>query len=281
MYQTTEELKKIGFSINLVDSIIKRNNYSTKFNTSEFFCIYILPEDFTITVEDKLHHIKGGNAVFVGPQKNVELGEISNSDIYVITFSTSFYDKSYNDSFFLNSKIFFNDNSNIFIAPYFGNKDYNQLILIERLLSFKTKKESLYISAAHNTIESLILDAYQHINETESETDEKLEFLSLVNRFKILLHKNFREQKKVSFYAEKLNISTRKLTEITENICDKSAKQIIIEKIKYECEKSIKFSGLTLSEISYDLGFNDEGNFSNFVKKHIGKKPSEMREVLV
>lgn len=281
MYQITSELKKIGFSINSVSNIIKRNDYSRKINTLEYFCIYLFPEDFLITVEHIPYQITGGNAVFVGPHKKVEFSDLKGMEAYVIAFETSFYDKSYNDSLFLNSKVFFNGNKNVFVAPYFGSREYNNIILIERLLKFQFKKESLYISAAHNTIEGLILDAYLHINEDEEEKDEKLEYVSYVNRFRIILQRDFKTSKKVSYYAEKLNISTRKLTEMTEFVYGKSAKQIIIEKLKYECVKYIKYSTLTLSEIAFSMGFSDEGNFSNFIKKHSGKKPSEMREVTV
>jgi len=281
MYQITNQLNKIGFSINLVSDIIKRNNYNKKFNTLEYFCIFLVGEDLDLKVGNVDFLIKGGNAVFVGPQKNVEFGEAQGKEIYVIAFSSGFYDKSSKDSIFLNSQVFFNCNSEVFIAPYFGNNEYNNIILIERLLKFQTKDESLYISAAHNAIEGLILDAYLYVEHHKAENDEKLEFVSYVNRFKILLQRDFKYAKKVSHYAEELKISARRLTEMTEYVYGKSAKQIIIEKIKVECEKAIKFSNSTMSEIAYELGFNDEGNFSNFVKKHSGKKPSEMRGILV
>ena len=67
---------------------------------------------------------------------------------------------------------------------------------------------------------------------------------------------------------------------MTEFVYGKSAKQMIIEKVRFECEKAIKFSNKTLSEIAFDLGFKDEGNFTNFVKKHSGRKPSDMREMI-
>lgn len=75
----------------------------------------------------------------------------------------------------------------------------------------------------------------------------------------------------MSYYANELNITSRKLTEITEYITKKSAKQIIIEKLICECEKAIHLTNKTFSEISNDLGFSDENNFSNFIKKHTGK----------
>ena len=64
---------------------------------------------------------------------------------------------------------------------------------------------------------------------------------------------------------------------MTEYVLGKTAKHIIIEKLINECKKSLSFSGNNISEIAYDLGFSNEGNFSNFIKKHTGKNPSEMK----
>lgn len=280
MHQISDELKKNGFSINLVSKIIERNDFSRKFNTQEYFCIYLVAENLNITVENKKYHIPGGNAVFIGPQKNVEFGNALGKEIYAIVFSKEFFDKTSKDSIFLNSNIFFNCKSHIFIAPYFGNNDYNKIILIERLKKFSAiNEENIFISAAHNAIESLILDAHLHIDHSNDPKEEHLESVSLVNRFTVILQRDYKTEKKVSYYADELRVSSRKLTDMTEFVYGKSAKQMIIEKVTFECEKAIKFSNNTLSEIAFDLGFKDEGNFSNFVKKHSGKKPSDMREI--
>jgi len=64
---------------------------------------------------------------------------------------------------------------------------------------------------------------------------------------------------------------------MTEYVLGKTAKHIIIEKLIKECRKALNFSNSTISEISYELGFSNEGNFTNFIKKHTGKNPSEMK----
>ncbi|MDQ0593577.1 AraC family transcriptional activator of pobA [Chryseobacterium ginsenosidimutans] len=281
MYQITDQLRKIGFNIDLISNIIKRNNFEKKINTMQYFCILLVTQNIDLIISDTRYTIEGGNAVFMGPQKSLEIENAHGKEIYAIAFSSDFYDKSSKDSFFLNSQVFFNSQSEIFVSPYFGNNKYNEFILVERLLKYQIKNESLYISAAHNTIEGLILDAYLHVDDEDHKIDERLEYVSYVNRFRVLLQRDFKSEKKVLHYAQELKISSRKLTEMCEYVYSKSAKQIIIEKVKNECEKAIKFSHFTMSEIAFDLGFSDEGNFSNFVKKHCGKKPSEMRRMLV
>lgn len=282
MYKISDELKNNGFSINLISKIIERNNYSRNFNTLDFFCIYLVAEDLEMWVEHKDYIIPAGHAAFVGPQKNIEFGDAAGKEIYVIVFSKEFFDKTSKDSLYLNSDIFFNQKTHIFISPYFGNKEYNKIILVERLKKFSELNDhDIYISAAHNTIESLILDAYLHSDLQIEQKETKIESVSLVNRFTVILQRDYKISKKVSHYANELRVSSRKLTEMTEFVYGKSAKQMIIEKVAFECEKAIKFSNHSLSEIAFDLGFKDEGNFTNFVKRHSGKKPSDMRELAV
>ncbi|WP_144283630.1 helix-turn-helix domain-containing protein [Chryseobacterium echinoideorum] len=281
MYKIAEELRKNGFSIHPVSKIIERNNFSKRFNTLEYFCIYLVAQDLEILVEGKKYYIPGGNAVFVGPYKQIELGEVLDKDIYVIAFNRYFFDKTSKDSFYLNSHLFFNFKSEISFSPYYGTNEYNNILLVERLQKFsKLNDERIYLAAAHNAIESLILDAYLNDNSIENDTLEKLESSNLVNKFTVLLQRDYKTHKKVSHYADQLRVSSRKLSETTELVYGKSAKQMIIEKVSFECEKAIRFSTRSLSEIAFELGFNDEGNFTNFIKKHLGKKPSEMRAII-
>lgn len=276
MYVITDQLKSIGFSVNRLDNIVKRNNYNRKFHTMEYYCIYIFMEDVDVEVENIPYSIKAGNIAFLGPEKQIVFGKADGHQILVIAFSSSFYERSSKDSLFLNSQLFFNYEADLFIAPFL-NIEHMRVIFMERMEAFQQKDENLYVSAAHNAIERLILDAFLYIPNEEIKKDIKFDYLHYVNRFKILLQRDYKTAKKVSHYASELNITSRRLTEMTEYVLGKTAKGIIIEKIITEFKRALVFTNFTISEISYDLGFNDEGNFSNFVKKHTGKNPSEMK----
>ena len=276
MYVITDQLKSIGFSVNRLDNIVKRNNYNRKFHTMEYYCIYIFMEDVDVEVENIPYSIKAGNIAFLGPEKQIVFGRADGHQILVIAFSSSFYERSSKDSLFLNSQLFFNYEADLFIAPFL-NIEHMRVIFMERMEAFQQKDENLYVSAAHNAIERLILDAFLYIPNEEIKKDIKFDYLHYVNRFKILLQRDYKTAKKVSHYASELNITSRRLTEMTEYVLGKTAKGIIIEKIIAEFKRALVFTNFTISEISYDLGFNDEGNFSNFVKKHTGKNPSEMK----
>lgn len=276
MYIITNQLKENGFSINRLDQIIKRNKNNRKFNTLEYFFIYIIMEDMEMKVEGNTHHITPGNIVFIGPQKSFEFGKAPGYDTFIIAFSSSFYERSIKDSLFLNSQLFFNYSSDIFIAPFI-NIEQMRVVFMERMENFRRKDKSLYVSAAHNAIERLILDAFLHIPTEEVKKDIKFDYLYCVNRFKVILQRDYKTAKKVSHYASELNITPRKLTEMTEYVLGKSAKHVIIEKLISESKKMLTYTNLTVSQVAYELGFTDEGNFTNFFKKHTEKNPSEMR----
>lgn len=276
MYIITDELENIGFSLNRMDHFIKRNNFSRQFSTLEYYCIYIFMEDMDIEVENMPYSVTSGQIAFLGPQKHIVFSKTGGSNVLCISFSASFYERSSKDSLFLHSQLFFNYHTDFFVAP-FSNIEQMRVIFMERLEAFRLKDENLYVSAAHNAVERLILDAFLYIPNEEIKKDIKFDYLHYVNRFKILLQRDYKKEKKVAHYASELNITSRKLTEMTEYVLGKTAKSIIIEKVISEFKKTLAFTSYTISEISYDLGFSDEGNFSNFVKKHTGKNPSEMK----
>ena len=141
----------------------------------------------------------------------------------------------------------------------------------------QNKDENPDVASAHNAIERLILDAFLYISNEEIKKNIRFDYLHYVNRFKVLLQRDYKKEKKVSYYASELNITARRLSEMTEYVLGKTAKNLIIEKVVNECKKALSFTNFTISEISYDLGFNDEGNFSNFIKRHTGSKRSEMK----
>ncbi len=276
MYIITDQLKNLGVSLNRMDQLIERNNFKRQFSTLDYYCIYIFLEKINVEVENIPYSVKAGHIAFLGPQKQIIFGRANASNIFCITFSSSFYERSSKDSLFLHSQLFFNYHTDFFIAP-FSNPEQMRVIFMERMEAFRKKDENLYVSAAHNAIERLILDAFLYIPNEEIKKDVKFDYLHYVNRFKVLLQRDYKKEKKVVHYASELNITSRRLTEMTEYVLGKTAKNVIIEKVITEFKKKLAFTNSTISEISFDLGFSDEGNFSNFVKKHTGKNPSEMK----
>ncbi len=93
-----------------------------------------------------------------------------------------------------------------------------------------------------------------------------------------LLEENFRRQEGVDFYAEKLFMSSRNLNLICQNILQKSVSEIIETRKLTEAKNLLIHSDKSVSEIGYELGFNEKAYFSNVFKKKSGQTPTEFRD---
>jgi AraC family transcriptional regulator, transcriptional activator of pobA len=92
-----------------------------------------------------------------------------------------------------------------------------------------------------------------------------------------ILEENFRRPEGVEFYAEKLFMSARNLNLICQNILHKSVSEIIETRKLIEAKNLLISTNRTISEIGFELGYNEKGYFTTVFKKKSGQTPSEFR----
>jgi len=98
-----------------------------------------------------------------------------------------------------------------------------------------------------------------------------------MQQFKTLLDTHYQTQKQLVFYAKKLRISERKLSEIVYAAYGFSAKTYINEKILLEAILLLKNTTLNQGEIAHSLGL-DFTYFIKFFRKHTGLTPAKYRQ---
>ncbi|MGX9985762.1 helix-turn-helix domain-containing protein [Soonwooa purpurea] len=92
-----------------------------------------------------------------------------------------------------------------------------------------------------------------------------------------LVSANFKKERSVEFYAQKMMLSSRHLTVVLKEIFGKSAIQIINEFILNEAKAQLSSSSKPINEIASQLQFSDQYSFSHFFKKHENLSPKEYR----
>jgi AraC family transcriptional activator of pobA len=115
----------------------------------------------------------------------------------------------------------------------------------------------------------------------KSESDIR-EFHSTQNitfkNFLKILEENYHRPEGVEYYAEKLFMSARNLNLICQNILQKSVSEIIETRKLIEAKNLLINTDKTISEIGFELGYNEKAYFTNVFKKKSGQTPTEFRE---
>jgi AraC-like DNA-binding protein len=93
-----------------------------------------------------------------------------------------------------------------------------------------------------------------------------------------ILEENFRRPEGVEFYADKLFMSARNLNLICQNIMHMSVSEIIEARKLIEAKNLLISTSKTISEIGFDLGYNEKSYFTTVFKKKSGQTPSEFRD---
>jgi AraC-like DNA-binding protein len=92
-----------------------------------------------------------------------------------------------------------------------------------------------------------------------------------------ILEENFRRPEGVEFYAEKLFMTSRNLNLICKNILNQSVSEIIENRKMIEAKNLLMSTGKSISEIGFELGYQEKSYFTNVFKRKAGQTPSEFR----
>ncbi len=82
-------------------------------------------------------------------------------------------------------------------------------------------------------------------------------------------------------YADRLNVHVNHLNRVVKGATGKTTTQLINERIAQESSQLLQHSSLSIGEIAFGMGFEENSSFSKFMKKQTGKTPTELRSKLV
>ena len=101
--------------------------------------------------------------------------------------------------------------------------------------------------------------------------------VDIVRDFNYLVELHFREKHAVSDYAALLNKSPKTISNLFGKLSEKTPQQMIQGRIMLEVRRLLRYTDKPVSEIGYEVGYQDIQSFSRFFKKHQGISPSEFR----
>ncbi len=103
---------------------------------------------------------------------------------------------------------------------------------------------------------------------------------SLQADFDQLLERLFRQERSVQPYADRLQVSVPVLNQTIKAFTGVTASEHIQRRIMLEAKRQLTFTRLSISEVAYELGFEDPNYFWKFFKRHTGLTPGLFRRQL-
>ena len=97
------------------------------------------------------------------------------------------------------------------------------------------------------------------------------------NQFLQLLSQQNQKRQRVSFYADKMNISPKYLSSICKKVSGKNPMRWITENAMQDCYSLLKDTDLSVKEISNRLGFPNPSFFGQYFREQAGVTPMEYR----
>ncbi|WP_341832006.1 helix-turn-helix domain-containing protein [Sphingobacterium thalpophilum] len=241
---------------------------------SDTYYIIKINEPIVIAVNREFYTLDSGQLLFVGPRKRIKFMKDAPIGGYVLSFTAAFYLRSKSDVKMLNSILFYGIQNAIQIEGKMGNQAYFDGAIIERIKMARVQGPEILDLVAHHCVESILMEGHyrlslQGILSKLCSSSEQIVF----NSFNILVYKYYRESTSVSFYANKLKLTSRRLSALCAANSEKSAKAFISGIVVQEAIRLIRHSNLSILQISFEIGFSNVANFRNFIKKHTGKQP--------
>jgi len=97
------------------------------------------------------------------------------------------------------------------------------------------------------------------------------------NNFLKILEQNYKRPEGVEFYADKMNMSVRNLNLVCHSIFNKSVSEIIETRKLIEARQLLTNTNLSISEIGYELGYNEKAYFTRVFTKKTGLTPTDFK----
>ena len=268
----------------LSDDLVITTLTADKNTTSEypttidgFTAIIMMAGEATVSIDMQNYHVRPNMIVFFSPDSIIRTVKCSsNAAAYLLAFSKSFVNEIQIDL-----------STSLPVYMRFGKapllevqqQDVDEIRQLFHLI--KTMLRSDKERYRHEIIRTLFTTAFYLITEInlreQPEEQRQGRCEVLFNEFMSLLQQHNKRERNVSFYAKQMNITPKYLSSVVKEVSGKTAARWIDESVILEAKALLKYSGMSIQEISYHLNFSTQSFFGKYFKQHTGTSPSRYK----
>ncbi|WP_334126786.1 helix-turn-helix domain-containing protein, partial [Empedobacter brevis] len=164
-------------------------------------------------------------------------------------------------------------------------KEVEFLALVELLLQLKKRlkeKSTKFVRyIQYNLFYAIVYTTFSELSKQQTIIVRKgTRKDEIVKQFLGDLNNHYIDNRDAKYYADKLNITVRYLTECCKSITGRTTKELISSVVIRAAKVLLSETTKTISEISNELNFSDQYSFGNFFKKHLKISPTQFRKNL-
>lgn len=246
-----------------------------------FYELYLIEHGYAIhNVDFTIYHVKQNHLFFIN-QENVHHWEENISKKltgYRILFTEHFLKNSFFQSNFLFELMHLYQMRYTPLIPVFLNKE---LYIYADLLLNEYKQEEVRIEKIRALL-FLFLGEIKNNIEIDRQVVNEFSKTQLAHykRFLETVEINYKKELSLNEYAEKVNLSTRQLSRMVKKISHTTLNKIIIERRILQAKRLLKYTNMSVSEISYEIGFKEPSYFTKVFKTRNALTPLQFRKQL-
>lgn len=130
-----------------------------------------------------------------------------------------------------------------------------------------------------NALQTMILDFFDFHAELYGFDSISTQHYQLMNQFLELLENgDYRQHRDVGYYADKLCVTSKYLSEISRKASGLPANYWITRYTSLDISRCLRDRSLTFTDIADMFGFSSPAHFSRYVQTNLGARPSDLRE---
>ena len=111
----------------------------------------------------------------------------------------------------------------------------------------------------------------------QSDDKKKSNQETLVERFLNLVQANYKQQRGLEFYADKLFLTPKHLSKVIKDTTEKSANDWINDYVILEAKALLKSTNMTVQQVGDELNFPEQSFFGKYFKRIVGVSPRKYK----
>lgn len=277
-FLATENQKDFYVS-DLKNHIKKNKSYITNpHKHNSYLCVLFTKGFGTHEIDFTSYKIQSGSLFLIAPGQTHHWNLSEDIDGYIFTHTLVFYDFHYTEERINQFPFFQSIQSNPHIELTASDKntlvDFFDIIILEYNGQQILKSQMIlnYISIIYSHLSRI------YISEFKESTQKSINYIEKFHQFELLIEKHFITEKSPSRYADLLHITSKHLYRITKSNVNKTASELISDRIILEAKRKIVHSKISLNEIAYSLGYEDYPYFSRLFKQKEQISPSDFQK---